>query len=94
MIIEFLKFEGEESGMFGDGRLPTLDTSVTPPTDVSDTVCEDDHKRKPAPVFLKKMKDGMKFKIKDGKVKRRKKDISTRLPISHPKFKQEAVVDG
>ena len=27
-IIEFLEFEGEESGMIGDGRLPTLDTSI------------------------------------------------------------------
>ena len=36
-------------------------------------MCEDDSKRKPAPVFTKKKKDGVKNKIKDGNVRRRKK---------------------
>ena len=27
-IISFLEFEGEEGGMFADGRLPTLDTNL------------------------------------------------------------------
>ena len=27
-LVEFIQFEGEESGMFGDYRLPTLDTSL------------------------------------------------------------------